>query len=162
MKKIFLIILVLIVCSAIVSAAMLPKSRNRVHKVESPQLAVNIPRNGQTVVGNSMTVQVSSSNTKIKIASNKNREKEGFLKVWIDKNKPVEQKMTTFRMNIATLNEGPHVLNIELVQNDGTSFSPKVLRTINFGVTRSALKGGNQPKQSRVIHPARLFTDVRI
>ena len=164
MKKLIILTLILLLISSLVVYAAPQHSiaKNRQQKIEAPKLAVGIPREGQTVVGNSMTVQVSSSNTKIKISSNKNRVKEGFLKVWIDNAKPAKQYMTTFRVNIATLTEGAHVLNIELVKNEGKSFSTKVLRTVNFGVTRSALKGGNQPRVSRLIHPARLFSNARI
>ncbi len=164
MKKIIIVLLaILVICSLVVSAApshLIAKNRKQI--VEPPQIKVGMPREGQTVIGNAITVQVTSSNTKIKQAAPKNRDKEAHLLVWVDSTKPVKQFMTTFRLNIATLSEGKHTLNVELVQNDGTSFSPAVKRAVQFSVIRSAVKGGNQPREVKIFHPSRLFTNARI
>ena len=169
MKKVTLsltvLICVMIICS-VVAYASTPIGKNfakyRKQKVVVPQLTVGLPREGQTVIGNAITVQVTSPTTKIKQSDKKNRDQEGFLKVQIDDDKSSDQHLTTFRVNIARLSEGSHVSNVELVQNDGTSFTPPVKKTINFGVTRSAVKGGNQPKEPKIVHPGRLYSDVRI
>ena len=133
-----------------------------------PQLFVTTPGNSQVVVGNYMTVQVFSPTTKISRTSGKNRAGEGYLLLSTDKNPAVKSYTTTYRMSIAQLSEGRHTLNVELVQNDGSSFTPVVKKSIEFSIIRSQLVRLNelQKQQRRYnpqrFHPARLFSTKRI
>ena len=84
------------------------------------------------------------------------------MKILVDNNPAVNVYITTYRMNIVLLSEGEHQLAVELVKNDGSSFNPIVKRVLHFSVLRSALKSSNQPKQAKIVHPARLFYGGRI
>lgn len=159
-KMIFAVLIILLLSSAVVDAGSFLRGKKR---VVSPQFSLSLPKQGQNVVGDAMTVQVLTTNVKIRSgAKRQNKPFEGHLKIIIDSQKPVNAYSPTYRMNIAKLGEGAHVLTVELVQNDGSSLQPAVVRTLDFSVTRTAVKQGNQPKVKKIVHPARLFTEQRI
>lgn len=129
----------------------------------TPQLTVMLPRADQTVVGDSMTLQVFSTTTRIKESGGKNRQNEGYVKATFDTGAPIKVFTTTQRLKMGYLKEGKHALTVELVQNDGSSFSQPVKRTIEFTVARSAVLRKDFAKQERrMIHPARMFSNKRI
>lgn len=163
MKKLNLLLVFLVVLSLVLvvdADAVAVKKK----KMDPPQLSVMMPRQGQSVVGNAITLQVMSDNVKIRDgrSGRRNKPNEGHLSVIVDSGKAFPVYTTTHRLNIAALSEGEHKLVIELVENEGNSFEPKVVRELSFNVVRSALRAGGLPRQTRVVHPARLFTNQRI
>lgn len=158
MRKIAFLLAVIMITSLL----MVEAAPSRAKKPDTPKFTISIPRDKQILVGNAMTIQVFSPNTRIKRGAGRNKPDEGHLKVSIDGENPVDVYMTTYRKNIATLNEGKHTLFVELVQNNGISFSPAVTRQLEFGIQRTAVKAGPQPKPKKTFHPARLFSEKRI
>ena len=132
-------------------------------KSDPPKFTILTPRDGQSVVGNAITLQVLSSNVKIRSSSGRrNKANEGHLRIMIDSGKTALAYSQTYRLNIASLDDGAHKMVVELVQNEGNSFEPAVARELSFNVIRSALRTGGLQKQNKVFHPARLFTSKRI
>lgn len=155
MKKIFLALLTIMIMTTFVEGL------SSKQKADVPQVTVMIPRDGQTLVGDAMTFQV-LTNVKIRSSRGINKPNEGYLKVVIDSDAPIKVTSPTYRINIKNLLGGKHTLSAELVQNNGKSFEPAVVRTITFSVSRSALRQGNQLKVKKQVHPARLFDNRRI
>ena len=161
MKKMCVVVVLLALC-VLVGAVFVEAGVTRKQKEEHPLLSLLTPRIGQVVIGKTVTVQVFSSNTKIKQTAGKNKQGEGHLKITVDNNVPITTAVTTYRLNIGALSEDKHAVTVELVQNDGTSFSPPVVKSSEFSILRSGLKPNVVKKQERRYHPGRLFTEKRI
>ncbi len=163
-RVLFFVFLTFLLLSLNVDASHLSKRKQDV----VPQLYMSMPSDSQVVVGNYMTVSVFSSNTRIKQSSRKNKDGEGHLEISVDNGSPLTVYRTSYRLNIAKLDAGFHTLTVELVQNDGSSFSPVVKNSVEFSVVRSGLVRMNelQKHQRRQnpqrFHPARVFSWKRI
>ncbi len=103
-----------------------------------PILTIINPENDTKILGSIVKVTFIVNNfifTDYKVRS-ENNIGEGHLHLWIDEQNPSPQnaqKLTKpTEITLEDVSPGKHELILELVNNDHSSFNPKVIKTVNF------------------------------
>jgi plastocyanin len=112
-----------------------------------PSFSIISPTEGQTMeVGEfeELTVQLSTKNLIITRGGNP-KNGEGHFVVYLDNVNAGE--MFSKQYSLSDVKKGEHLLEIELVQNDGSSYSPKIVKTVTF-VSKSKL--GAEPETYQI------------
>lgn len=113
-----------------------------------PGLTVSAPRNGAVIQNNTITVQFTATDIKLVPTSvpvaeagkhpEVNKPGEGHLHFVLDL-QPLVVWTKADSYTFASVPPGPHQLMVELVQNDHSSLSPRVMQMIQFQVAPSVM-----------------------
>lgn len=120
-----------------------------IEKVKAPSFVIASPKNGDTVKTTDSVVDVivslSTADFALKQPGGEAKPGEGHFHLILDNQALVELSSKTHMFkDIAT---GSHTLKVEIVNNDHTSYTPKITKTISFTVQKEASK---EPKTYEV------------
>lgn len=97
----------------------------------TPQLKIVSPTNGQTILGDKITISF--------IISDFTVGQDGYLRLWLDDpglEASRSSKITgNFDYTLSDLAEGAHMITLEAVGGNNISFIPKVKQTVTFNTT---------------------------
>ncbi len=103
-----------------------------------PSFVIVSPKNGETfkIKGNttSVTLILSTANLLLKQPGGEIKIGEGHFHITLNAQKPIE--LTAKKYTIENVGIGEHSLKIEIVKNDHSSYSPKIIKTIYFTVEK--------------------------
>ncbi len=98
----------------------------------APQLDILSPSPNEVIeTDGPVALVVSVRNVELVPPGGPKKEGEGHLKIVVDGGEPM---YTTSLTNSLSLSEGPHTVMVELVHNDGSSYSPPVRDQVSFSV----------------------------
>ncbi len=103
-----------------------------------PLLRVEEPTDGQIIESYVVNLKFSLKNFTLKDyrTSAKNSPNQGHFLIWLDQEERKKETATKYYREspylMADVLPGKHTLSLELVNNDGTSFDPKISQTIKF------------------------------
>ncbi len=107
-------------------------------KTSPPTLTIASPKDGETILGESITLAFVAGNLTYKNyeESKKNAPNEGHLHLWLDKKNPsrknTQEIITHDDFYLKLPSPGNHILTLEVVKNDHSSYSPPLKKTVNF------------------------------
>lgn len=107
-------------------------------KTPPPSLSIISPQTKDQILGDTFTFSFIASNFSFtdfeSIKSNKPN--TGHLHFWLDEDHPTPENAQRLISHddivLKNVQPGPHTLRAEIVQNDHSSFSPKITTSINF------------------------------
>lgn len=109
----------------------------------APTLTILSPQEGEEVVGQEVTVQISVPDTEFTFTnyatSPADKGNEGHAHIWLDETNFAAGTATKYidptePLVLSSLQPGAHTVTVELVKNDHTSYSPAVRKTVSFTV----------------------------
>jgi len=143
-----LTILVLILASVLLLGCTSPPPEQNVTNqtnqtgpglVKTPSFSITAPSASQVVSVDgdtgSVTVTFSTKDLVLRKAGGVAKKGEGYFKVSVDGKAAVAVSAKTYQM--ADLSLGKHTVSVELVNNDGTSYSPKITKSVTFTVEKT-------------------------
>lgn len=108
---------------------------------QSPALQIVSPKEGESILSNQIFVRFQVQNFKFvdfrrdKIA----KPREGHLNIWLDNKTPTPQnavkQISTEPYVLENVTTGNHTVTLELVHSDDSSFTPRIVQTVNFSST---------------------------
>ena len=117
---------------------------------KNPNFIISSPKNGDVIKTNasSADVQISLSTTDVilKQPGGAAKNGEGHFHIILDNQAVLDVSAKTYTLQNVGI--GEHTLKIELVNNDHTSYSPKITKTVYFTVEKEAIL---KPKTVEVV-----------
>lgn len=103
-------------------------------------LTIVTPKVGETINSDQVTLRVAAPNFQFVDFKNHpwSAYRQGHMHIWVDEKNPTKNTALKATSNVYTLTNlkpGPHTLTVELVNNDHSSLSPKVVTTSTFTTT---------------------------
>lgn len=115
-----------------------------VQTAKRPVFTIMSPDGGETITTDGETADVKVTlgtiGLIIKNPGGKAKAGEGHFHIWIDDGKSTVVASKTYTLQNIQL--GEHTLNVELVNNDHTSYIPKIMKTAAFTVEKAKPKEG--------------------
>ncbi len=106
--------------------------------VRTPSFSIVSPSEGETVFvledSGDVLLSLSSQNLVLKQPGGAAKKGEGHFRVRIDDGPEITVTTKSFVLNGVAA--GSHVLEVELINNDGSSYSPSIKRTVSFVVEK--------------------------
>ncbi|MBI2848925.1 MAG: hypothetical protein HYX88_02205 [Chloroflexi bacterium] len=109
-------------------------------KGAAPTFTITSPAEGGTVPGSQVQVSVKVENFTIKSAGGANKSNEGHIHMTLDGG--ALSMVFGDSHSLSGVPAGKHTLVAELVNNDHSSFSPPLKKTVSFSTTASGPTGG--------------------
>lgn len=103
-----------------------------------PSLTLATPRENDTILGTNVTVSFVVGNfVYIDFSTNKkNMPLEGHVHIWLDQDNPTSQNanqiITHDEVMFRNLPPGNHTVEIEVVKNDHSSYTPRISKKVTF------------------------------
>ncbi len=119
-------------------------------ELKNPNFVISSPKNGDVIKtnGTAIDVQISLSTTDVVIKQPGGAAKsgEGHFHITLDNQAPLHVSAKTYTLQNVSV--GEHILKIELVNNDHTSYSPKITKSVYFTVEKESML---EPKTVEVV-----------
>ncbi len=119
-----------------------PKNETSQQFTGKPSFEILIPQSNETIYADAngtanIDVTLSITNLVIKQLDVNVKEGEGHFNVYVDSKNPKE--IYSKRFTLEDISLGNHIITIELVKNDRSSYAPRILRSVLINVGSAVL-----------------------
>lgn len=115
-------------------------------KTATPALSIVSPAEAAAISGGEVSVSVKVDNFTIKASGGANKSNEGHLHMKLDGG--ALTMVYGDKQALSGVPAGKHTLEVELVNNDHSSFSPPIKKTVSFSVSSAGATTPASPSKS--------------